>query len=63
MKNYSSWEKLPKNLSRIFNGIALILLLDDSGMENHFESFVLDLSNGHNLCYGSLFWEMCSHLM
>jgi hypothetical protein len=61
MKNYSSWEKLPENLSRIFNGIALILLLDDSWMENHFESFALDLSNGHNLCNGSLFWEMCSH--
>lgn len=63
MKNYSSWEKLPKNLSRIFNGIALILLLHDSGMESYFESFVLDLSNGHNLCYESLFWEMWSHLM
>jgi hypothetical protein len=63
MKNYSSWEKLPKNLSRIFNGIALILLLDDSGMESYFESFALDLSNGHNLCYESLFWEMWSHLM
>jgi len=53
MKNDSFWKKLPKNLSRIFNGIALIFLLDDSGIESHLKSFVLNLSNGHNLCYES----------